>query len=355
MKINRIIAALLALMLLVTGCTKGNETITTEDQNVTTTTTSAETTQSQEGTNTIKTNYPITIRNYTSDRKYLEQEFKAPPERVIVKNRATLEILLELGLEDKIVLAPKSTSIMPKYQAQYDKLNTIDDIYTAKEQMLASEPDLVIGWYSGFMKEDRGTTEFWNEKGVNTFIQRNTGAELTRQMDNVYWDIIDLGKIFDCQEKAYELVQSMQAEVHDLAFKIEEHNKAKFETYDQMPGVAVIEVADGEYRLYGQKALAHDMLVSLRLKDVTNGYGYGYTDEHLIQRDPDVLLVVYFSSQSEEEVVNKIYNNPALGKLKAVVNKRVYGIELDNMYGGGMQTVEGYYTMAKSVYPDLFK
>ncbi len=302
-------------------------------------------------------NYPLEIRNYNSQQQYLYETFEKAPERVVVKNRETLEILLELGLGDRVVLTEKvdPEKILPKYREEYKKLKTVDDIYTAKEQMLAAEPDLVIGWYSAFMKEDRGTTEFWHERGVNTFIQRNTGGELTRQMDNVYYDILDLGKIFNCRDKAEALVLKMQGEVHDITEKIVAVNKAKFDTYDSKPGLAVIEVADGEYRLYGQKALAHDMMVALGIKDVTSGYGYGYNDEHLIQRDPDVLLVVFFSSQSEQEVIDKVYNNPALANLKAVKNKRVHGIILDEMYGGGMRTIEGYKTMAKAVYPEIFE
>lgn len=113
---------------------------------------------------------------------------------------------------------------------------------------------------------------------------------MTRNVDNIYWDILDIGKIFNCEERAEKLVAELKAEHHRLSLEISNYNKTSFDTYKSKPGVVVIEVAkEGEYRLYGQKALAHDMLVKLGIKDVTNGYGY--SDEHLIERNPDVLLV----------------------------------------------------------------
>lgn len=300
--------------------------------------------------------YPVTVFNFDDKRNIIAQTFDKMPERVVVTNGTTAEILLELGLKDRIVAVPDISSVMEKYKEDYDAITKIPRKYNL-ESVLANSPDFVTGWYSFFHDEKTEGTSYWNEKGVRTFIQRNTGGEVTRDINNLFWDILDYGKIFHVEEKAQEVVLDMQHQIHNLSLKISDYNGEKYKTYDEKPGVMVIEIAkEGEYRLYGQKALAHTMLLALNIKDVTGGYGYGYRDEHLIQRNPDVLFVVYFeNSQTPEENVEKIYQNPGLQNISAVKNKRVYPIPLGQMYGGSMRTVEGFENFAHNTYPELFQ
>lgn len=299
--------------------------------------------------------YPVTIYNFDSKRNIIEQTFKEAPKNVVVTNGTTAEILLELGLKDHIVAVPETT-IMEKYREDYETIEKLPNKYNL-EAVLGQSPDFVTGWYSFFNDENTEDVTYWNEKGVHTFIQRNTGGEVTRDINYLFWDILDYGRIFHVEEKANEIVLDMQHQIHDLSLKISDYNAEKYKTYDEKPGVMVIEIAnEGEYRLYGQKALAHSMLVSLNIKDVTDGYGYGYRDEHLIERNPDVLFVVYFeNSQTPEENVEKIYENPGLQNIEAVKNKRVYPIPLGQMYGGGMRTMEGFENFAHNTYPELFE
>lgn len=310
---------------------------------------------SESESNSSKNHYPLSIYNFDSDRNIVEQKFEETPKRVVVTNGSTAEILLELGLKDHIVAVPE-TYVMEKYEEEYNTFQKLPNKYNL-ESVLAQGPDFVTGWYSFFQSEDTENVDYWNEKGVRTFIQRNTGGEVTRDINYLFWDILDYGKIFNVEEKANEIVLDMQHKIHDLSLKIENYNQEKFKTYDEKPGVMVIEVAkDGEYRLYGPKALAHTMLVALNIKDVTDGYGYGYRDEHLIERNPDVLFVVYFeNSQTPEENVEKIYNNPGLQNIEAVKNKKVFPIPLGQMYGGGMRTISGFENFAHNTYPELFQ
>lgn len=351
MKKRKLYLPFIALMIfgLLTGCTHGHNNKTESAKNET----EIKETTREESSNTEK-NYPVSIKNFDSQQNYMEETFDRAPERVAVPNATTAEILLELGLKDKIIAVPES-EVMDKYKSDYDAIPKLPEKYNV-EAVLETGPDFITGWYSFFNDEGTEDTSYWNEKGVKTFIQRNTGGQYTRDINNVYWDILDYGKIFHVEDEAEALVQEMQEKVHDLGLKISKHNAKAYKTYEEKPGVMVIEIAkDGEYRLYGQKALAHTMLLSLDIKDVTNGYGYGYRDEHLIERNPDVLFVVYFeNSQTPEENVDAIYNNPGLQNIEAVKNKRVYPIPLGQMYGGGMRTIAGFETFAKNTYPELF-
>ena len=76
------------------------------------------------------------------------------------------------------------------------------------------KPDLLVGWHSTFAPKVIRPTEFWHKRGVNTFIARSSMIdERPRTLENEYKDILDLGKIFDKNERAQQLVGQMQQEV----------------------------------------------------------------------------------------------------------------------------------------------
>ena len=61
---------------------------------------------------TAETKYPVTIKTYDAEGKEIDQVFEKAPEKVITNNLSTTEILIELGLKDKIagMLNPDTVS-----------------------------------------------------------------------------------------------------------------------------------------------------------------------------------------------------------------------------------------------------
>ena len=75
-------------------------------------------------------------------------------------------------------------------------------------------PDFIAGWSSTFTDKVLRSTEFWNERGVHTYISPNSApANRNRTIENEYADILNLGKIFDREEKAESLVKEMKDEI----------------------------------------------------------------------------------------------------------------------------------------------
>ena len=50
-----------------------------------------------------ETVYPVSITTYDADGKEITQVFEKSPERIITNNLSSTEILIDLGLQDKIV------------------------------------------------------------------------------------------------------------------------------------------------------------------------------------------------------------------------------------------------------------
>ena len=162
--------------------------------------------------------YPVTIENFNTQGESEQQPFTKPPERVVAVWQNSIETLLALGVGDRIIAGNGVTDkkfFRKEYQEQYSKIPYTGLQLLDLETTMMLKPDLLVGWHSTFAPKVIRPTEFWHKRGVNTFIARSSMIdERPRTLENEYKDILDLGKIFDKNERAQQLVGQMQQEVN---------------------------------------------------------------------------------------------------------------------------------------------
>lgn len=293
--------------------------------------------------------YPVSINNYNSDKLEITETFKESPKRVISTNQTTTEILLELGLGDKMVgTAFLDNTILPSLKDQYDKIPVLAAKYPSKEIVLEKNPDFIIGWFSAFTDKNIGTVSSWNEKGVNTYIQRNSGVTKKSDLENIYKDIKDIGKIFDIEENANTYVTEMKNRINTITEKTNKLEKKQ--------KVLVIEGSgENKYRVYGNNSLAADMVEKAGGVNLSEKGGE-ISLENIIEMNPDIIVLIYFEQQvKDNKDAEVLLNNPALQKVNAIKDKKILYTPLAETYAGGVRTVSGIENMAKGFYPDLFK
>ncbi len=103
-----------------------------------TTTTEKATTQSSTETSqkaSTETTYPLTVKTYDAKGNEVEQVFDKAPEKVITNNLSTTEILLELGLKDKIVgMLNPDNAVTDKYKDAIATIPQIGDKKTVSQE-----------------------------------------------------------------------------------------------------------------------------------------------------------------------------------------------------------------------------
>ena len=191
------------------------------------------------------------------------------------------------------------------------------------------------------------------ERDVNTYMSLNSAAkgpasEFPRTIEDEYEDILNLGKIFDCEDKAEEIVDQMKGEID----KVKEH----VEGTDPL-SVAVLEDEGDSFRVYGTETLGGNIPETLgaELKlGAENSENVGAED--LIAADPDVLFMInYDGFMTADEAIADITDNPAYASLSAVKNNKVFSVNLNEVYCSGVRTYDGIMTFAKALYPDLYE
>ena len=211
------------------------------------------------------------------------------------------------------------------------------------------KPDLIVGWHSTFSPKVIRQTEFWHKRGVNTFIARSSMISNTgRTLQNEYKDILDLGKIFDKNERAEQIVSEMQQEVN---FAI-----SRTADYPKRPRALVLEFMGKEPTVYGEKSLAGNIVKELHgelLAEKQRAIGL----EQVVELDPDVIFVVVIESHygHEQDMVDRVTQHKALKNLRCVKEGRVLPLPLYAIYSSGVRTYDGIKIIANGLYPDLYK
>ncbi|WP_293693517.1 ABC transporter substrate-binding protein [uncultured Phascolarctobacterium sp.] len=296
--------------------------------------------------------YPVTIENYNTQGEPEQMTYTKPPERVVAVWQNSIETLLALGVGDRIIAGngvPDKKFFRKEYQEQYSKIPYTGLQLLDLETTMMLKPDLIVGWHSTFAPKVLRPTDFWHKRGVNTFIARSSMiTNKERTLKNEYKDILDLGKIFDKNERAQQLVGQMQQEVN---FAI-----SRTADYPRRPRALVLEFMGKEPTVYGEKSLAGNIVKELHgelLAEKQRAIGL----EQVVELDPDVIFVVVIESHygHEQDMLDRVIKHKALKHLRCVQQGRVVALPLYAIYSSGVRTYDGIKIIATGMYPDLYK
>lgn len=181
------------------------------------------------------TNYPLTIENCG-----YQQKFTKEPARVVALGQNTVEILLLLGLQDKVVASAFwPTKILPQLAEKNKKIKNLTAEVPTLESVLAQNPDfipaqlpLLLGPESKVARrEDLATL------GINSYLspgmcatQKNRGdmygsrAKLW-DMTMLYKEIDDLAKIFNVENRGQVLIADLKKREFNLRQEFSRHKK----------------------------------------------------------------------------------------------------------------------------------
>lgn len=293
--------------------------------------------------------YPVAVDNYNSNKERITVSFQHAPQRVYALHQNSIETLLALGLADRIVgcagdIPPTFKKADYQYREGFSKANYSDKPRPSLEDVLILKPDLILGWHSTFTEKWLGTTDFWHERGVATYMAATSNDILAkRTVEDEYRYILEVGKIFNRQQEATVIVKAMEDQFKLISAQTAQRKRQK---------TIVIEMINHRISVYGSNELAGDILTRLGADLIDCGATVSY--EELIALNPDVLFIAYMGDDGQK-YVNQLLQSEALASLACVQNRRVYAIPLTCIYAGATQTLAGIRIFAAGLYPDLEK
>ncbi|NGP44656.1 ABC transporter substrate-binding protein [Bacillaceae bacterium SIJ1] len=301
--------------------------------------------------------YPVTMQNYTKPEganawKEKDQVFKQAPERIMVNTRPAAEILLHLGLGDKIVGVGASFGIPDKeVEEEYEKLNILSEEYVGKEVTLGTDPDFVYGRGGLFESAEWGvgTVDSLNDLGIKTYALESSIPGGT--YESLYQDIENLGTIFNVQDKASKFMNKLKEKQAKITSKLESIDEKKTFVYLHMSNPDEVNVYPA-----GDETFFNDAFNMINMENIYKGETGEVSIETLIEDDPDIFILPILNSNKAavEDIKDALYANPKLSSMKAIKNRQIYSVDYNYLFGYSYNTIDGMEMLAKEVYPDLF-
>lgn len=276
------------------------------------------------------TTYPLTIENcgYT-------QTFSKAPERVVALGQNTVEILLLLGLQDKIAASAFwPTKVLPELAEKNAKIKLLTVEIPTLESVLAQNPDfvpaqlpLLLGPESKVAKrEDLATV------GVNSYVSPGMCATKkgvgdmygSRQklwdMTFLYQEIADFAKIFNVEARGQGVIADFKKREADLRAEFGKNKKdLSFVFWFSSASPSADAYVGGKNGASGfiANVLGGHNAITSETEWPTVGW------ESIIAANPDVIVVSSLDRNrwvldNAEEKIKFLKSDPAVSQLDAV-------------------------------------
>lgn len=301
--------------------------------------------------------HPSTMASETGPPRVVEQlgshdrdhtvTYTGESRRMIGVWQNSVETILALGVGDRIIGAigiPDGKYIAPEYRDAYEAIPYKSMEIPDMETTLLWEPDLLVGWYSTFQRANWRSTDFWESRGVHTYIARASYPKSQRTLEGEYQYILELGQIVNRESRAQELVKRTSDYVASAkAYGLSQR------TTDR---ALIVERMGKQLRVYDEHTLAGNMLQSVGGHLIPEA-GTSISTEELIDMNPDVLFLVVVEDDYDriDQLVNQFYENPLLQHVNAVKHRRIYGLPLYMVYSAGTRVHDGLTVMIQGLYP----
>ncbi|MFE8976017.1 ABC transporter substrate-binding protein [Streptomyces cyaneofuscatus] len=291
--------------------------------------------------------FPLTLKNCGRT-----VTVKAPPQRAVSVDQGSTEILLSLGLADRLAAtATWSDPVMKGLEKANEGVERISENRPSSEKVLDKEPDfLSASFASTLAKGGVAPREQFEKLGVPTYIspadcvgKDNSGggdgartAPLT--MDSVYTEVRELSRVFGVPERGDALVKKLQARVAKATDGIDGSKASLLYWFSDSKAPYLAGCC-------GAPGVITRELGAKNVFDDTHDEWPQISWETVADRNPDVLVIGDLSrtmqtAESAEKKIEFLESNPVTRTMDAVKNRR-YVLLSGQAMNPTIRTVEG--------------
>jgi iron complex transport system substrate-binding protein len=289
--------------------------------------------------------FPVTIENCGAATTYA-----TPPQRVVTMNQAATELMLQLGLQDRLVgTAYLDDAIHPVLAAAYAKVPVLTRQYPSQDELFSVRPDFVFAAYTSAFSLEEGVGPR-EDLGVPSYLAPSGCPQRGREpvsMETLYREIREIGRIFGVLPRAEQLIASYQADLRAIQGQIGTiASPPTVFWYDagSPPSVgACCGMPNEILRLVGARNVFVDK----------PGSWTGVSWKEVIARNPAVIVLVDSPWSPASEKARWLSREPAYAAIDAVSHQRFVTIDFSSTTPG-IRTVAAVRRLAEALYPERF-
>ncbi|WP_434608007.1 ABC transporter substrate-binding protein [Pseudomonas sp. D2-30] len=264
------------------------------------------------------TRYPLTIQS--CNRQVV---FNEAPRHAVSHDINMTQMMLALGLKPRMVGYSGISgwkSVTPEMAKILEGLPELAAKYPSVETLLDANVDFFFaGWDYGMRVGGDLTPQTLQPLGINVYELTESCAFVMKRppasLEDTYNDLRNLGKIFDVQDRADALIETMQAQVAEVRKHLPTQRQRVF-LYDS-----------GEDRAMtsGRLGMPQALIDAAGGRNILDDVETSWTRvnwENVVERNPQVIVIVDYGEVSAEQKQQFLLANPALQSVDAIKHRR---------------------------------
>lgn len=268
----------------------------------------------------------------------LGNEVKVPEniESIISMGPSITEVLVELGLADKIIAVDTYSGYIEGIDSD---LATIEMMSPDVEKIIELDADLILSTTMIMVEGEDPLAQLRQGDTALAYIQTSESIE------GIYDDIEFISQVVNKEEEGKSIVEKMKKE-------IEEYKAIGDTITDKKTVYFEIGESPGLYS-FGKGNFLNEMIALLGAENILADQDGWITtsEEAVIAENPDVILtnVSYI-----EDAVGQIKERKGWENVEAIKNDAVYYIDDNNSSQPNHNIIKALEEMAKAIYPDKY-
>ncbi|WP_371785213.1 ABC transporter substrate-binding protein [Streptosporangium subroseum] len=282
----------------------------------------------------------------------------SPPRRAVSMEQNATEIMLTLGLADRMVgTAYRTDPVLPELKRDYDRVSVLAAQYPGREALLAAKPDFVYSMRASAYAPDAGGVRGDLAKlGIPAYLSSNdcedpklVPASVT--FEAIFSEIGDIAKIFGVQDRGESVVAGLRERLDaakDAARSGLDKKLMWYYSGTKTPAIA------------GRGGLPDTISGFLGAGNAFSDLAQQWSEgswEKIAERDPDVIVLADLTrggdGDSAEAKMRFLRSDPVASQLTAVKNNRfvvvpgsamdpsIRGVSVVEQVGKGLRDLYG--------------
>lgn len=264
--------------------------------------------------------YPVTVKSCNR-----EVTFDTAPKRGIANDVNLVEMMLALRLQDRMVGYTGVSgwkTLDEKLREGVKALPELSEKYPTKEVLLNADADFFFaGWNYGMKVGGEVTPETLSPFKINVYELTESCIHVMAKakpvMDDMFVDLLNLGRIFGVEDRAEALVDGYRRQLAEITkANTGKANPTRVFVYDS-----------GEEKPFtsGRYGIPTAMIEAAGGANIMDDVEKSWVEvswEPVIERNPEVVVIVNYGEVKAEDKIAFMKNNPAFANVDAVKNDR---------------------------------
>ncbi len=298
----------------------------------------------------LASGFPVTVRSCDRD-----VTFEAAPKHAVSQDINLTDMMLALELTGSMAGYSGISGWLKLDEDLKSRLGDLPELtpqQPTKEALLSAEADfLFAGWNYGLKVGGELTPDTLSPLGIKVYELTESCIHIMKKdkssMQDMYADILNLGRIFGIAEKAEALVADYKKQIAEAT--------AALPADATPPKVFVYDSGEEKPFTAGRYAMPTALIEAAGGSNIMDDVETSWTEigwEPVIERNPEVIVIVDYGEVSAGQKADFMRNNPAFKDIPAVRNNRFVVLPYAQATPGP-RNVEAVRTLAAAFHPSV--